>query len=92
MLLPAQMTQGGGICSDSQRITYTPEGGSGQTLVHEMGCQEGESCQEGEQQARLCPYPLAHWKSQERLHHGCRAVPARFHVQSSEQWSLRCRV
>lgn len=24
MLLPAQMTQGGGICSDSQRITYTP--------------------------------------------------------------------
>lgn len=28
MLLPAQMTQRGGICSDSQRITYTPaEGG-----------------------------------------------------------------
>lgn len=24
MLLPAQMTQRGGICSDSRRITYTP--------------------------------------------------------------------
>lgn len=86
MLLPAQMTQGGGICSDSQWITYTPEGGSGQTLVHAMGCQEGE------RQARLCPYPLARWESQERLHHGCRPVPARFHVQRSEQWSLSCQV
>lgn len=36
MLLPAQMTQRGGICSDSQRITYTPaEGGRrAETLVH----------------------------------------------------------
>lgn len=39
MLLPAQMTQRGGICSDSQRITYTPaeggrEGRSRETPVH----------------------------------------------------------
>lgn len=31
MLLPAQMTQRGGICSDSQRITYTPAAGGRQS-------------------------------------------------------------
>lgn len=35
MLLPARMTQRGGICSDSQRITYTAAaGGSAETPVH----------------------------------------------------------
>lgn len=56
MLLPAQMTQRGGTCGDSQRITYTPAAGRarGDTAPCELLLTEAPG-ERGE--ARLLPAP-----------------------------------
>lgn len=64
MLLPAQMTQRGGICSDSQRITYTPAAGRerGDTGPCELPPPHGRAGREGGGWAPACGrWPLGKW-------------------------------
>lgn len=64
MLLPAQMTQRGGICSDSQRITYTPAAGRerGDTGPCELPPPHGRAGREGGGWAAACGrWPLGKW-------------------------------